>query len=82
MFIYLYIYMTFINITSIHLSNCCCIKDLLKIKRINKNMKKYIDIQMHFFENVLVEISNKKSQSHQFNINIQYLLNSRNTVFH
>ena len=56
--------MNFINISSCHLSNCCCIKDLLKIKRINKSMKKYIDIQIYFFENVLMKISNKKNNKY------------------
>ena len=36
------------------------LKDLLKIKKINKNMKKFVDIQINFFENILKEISNKK----------------------
>ena len=53
--------MNFINISSGHLSKCCCIKDLLKIKRINKSMKKYIDIQIYFFEHVLMKISNNKN---------------------
>ena len=37
------------------------LKDLLKIKKINKNMGKFVDIQIYFFENILKEISNKKS---------------------
>lgn len=36
------------------------LKNLLKIKKINKNMKKFVDIQINFFENILKEISNKK----------------------
>tara|TARA_Y100000591_G_scaffold105034_2_gene89365 strand:+ start:13116 stop:13421 length:306 start_codon:yes stop_codon:yes gene_type:complete len=36
------------------------LKDLLKIKKINKNMKKFVDIQINFFENILKKISNKK----------------------
>ena len=36
------------------------LKDLLRIKKINKNMKKFVDIQINFFENILKEISNKK----------------------
>ena len=46
--------------THIHLSNYQCITDLLKIKKINKNMEKYVYKQIHFFENILMEISNKK----------------------
>ncbi len=37
------------------------LKDLIKIKKINKNMKKFVDTQIYFFENILMEISNKKS---------------------
>ena len=37
------------------------LKDLIKIKKINKNMKKFVDSQIYFFENILMEISNKKS---------------------
>ena len=36
------------------------LKDLLKIKKINKNMKKFVDNQIYFFENILMEMSNKK----------------------
>ena len=36
------------------------LKDLLKIKKINKNMRKFVDNQIYFFENILKEISNKK----------------------
>lgn len=36
------------------------LKDLLKIKKINKNMKKFVDNQIYFFENILKEMSNKK----------------------
>ena len=38
------------------------LKDLIKIKKINKNMKKFVDTQIYFFENILMEISNKKSK--------------------
>ena len=38
------------------------LKDLLKIKKINKNMGKFVDTQIYFFENILKEISNKKSK--------------------
>ena len=48
--------------THIHLSNYQCITDLLKIKKINKNMEKYVYTQIHFFENILMEISNKKNK--------------------
>ena len=34
------------------------LKDLIKIKKINKNMKKFV-IPNIFFENILMEISNK-----------------------
>jgi hypothetical protein len=37
------------------------LKNLIKIKKINKNMKKFVDTQIYFFENILMEISNKKS---------------------
>ena len=36
------------------------LKDLIKIKKINKNMKKFVDKQIYFFENILIKISNKK----------------------
>lgn len=36
------------------------LKDLLKIKKINKNMKKFVENQIYFFENILKEMSNKK----------------------
>jgi len=52
--------MGFNNIKYIHLSHCCCINDLLKIKKINKNMNKFIDNQIYFFENILMKISNNK----------------------
>jgi len=35
------------------------LKDLIKIKKINKNMKKFVDKQIYFFENILIKISNK-----------------------
>ena len=35
------------------------LKDLLKIKKINKNMRKFVDNQIYFFENILKEISDK-----------------------
>ena len=37
------------------------LNDLIIIKKINKNMKKFVDVQIYFFENILQEISNKKS---------------------
>jgi hypothetical protein len=37
------------------------LNDLIIIKKINKNMKKFVDAQIYFFENILQEISNKKS---------------------
>lgn len=36
--------------------------DLIKIKKLNKNMKKFVDTQIYFFENILKKISNNKSK--------------------
>tara|TARA_Y100000591_G_C21642624_1_gene598663 strand:- start:27 stop:161 length:135 start_codon:yes stop_codon:yes gene_type:complete len=35
------------------------LKDLIKIKKINKNMINFVDKQIYFFENILIKISNK-----------------------
>ena len=48
------------------------LKDLLKIKKINKNMKKLVDNQIYFFENILKEISNKKYINKKY-INNKYM---------
>ena len=44
------------------------LKDLLKIKKINKNMRKFVDNQIYFFENILKEISDKKYINNKYKI--------------